>query len=256
MKIAPTFATVAASNRARGPEPGAWSPEEQLAREWALFQSVEAGELGGCWTCWEVDRPVVVVGRNSRTSDEVKADTCDADGVTVLRRFSGGGAVVLAAGCLSYAVAVPFHRSPHLADIAATFRFLLGRIVGALALPGLRIEGQADIAIDGRKVSGSAQRRGRRALIQHGTLLFDFDPSLATRYLKEPARQPAYRAGRRHAEFIGNLPVDSTTLRERLASAWAGFLPLDVESEANRGDRRGSPRDAPGTTDGSLARRA
>lgn len=231
-------------------------PDEQLAREWALFQSVEAGELGGFWMCWEADRPVVVVGRNGRTSDEVIADACDADGVSVLRRFSGGGAVLLAAGCLSYAVAVPVDANPHLADVAASFRFLLGRIVSVLALPGLRMEGHADIAIDGRKVSGNAQRRGRRALIQHGTLLYDFDPVLAARYLKEPARQPVYRAGRRHAEFMANLPFDSATMRARLASAWAGLFPLLPEPEANLGDRRGSPRDTSWTAHGSSTRSA
>ena len=75
----------------------------------------------------------------------------------------------------------------------------------------------------GRKVSGNAQRRGRRALIHHGTLLYDFDPGLAARYLKEPARQPAYRAARRHAEFIGNLPLSAETIRARLETAWRAF---------------------------------
>lgn len=223
-------------------------PDEQLAREWALFQSVDSGEIGGFAACWETDRPVVVVGRNSRMSDHVSADTCEADGVAVLRRFSGGGAVILGAGCLNYAVAVPFDASPHLLDVGASFQFLLGRIVSVLALPGLRIEGQTDIAMHGRKISGSAQRRGRRALIHHGTLLYDFDPALATRYLKEPARQPAYRGGRRHGEFIGNLPLDGATLRARLAIAWAELVPCAAAPR--------SPRDAAGTADRSSATRA
>jgi len=73
--------------------------------------------------------------------------------------------------------------------------------------------------LNGRKVSGSAQRRGRRALLHHGTLLYDFDPALAVRYLKEPSRQPAYRARRSHGEFLGNLPLTGEEVRARLVAA-------------------------------------
>ena len=74
---------------------------------------------------------------------------------------------------------------------------------------GCRSKGEPIWCCDGRKVSGNAQRRGRRALLHHGTLLYDFDPGLAARYLKEPIRRPAYRSGRCHADFIGNLPLSA-----------------------------------------------
>jgi lipoate-protein ligase A len=95
-------------------------------------------------------------------------------------------------------------------------------------MPGLSVAGETDLAFRGRKVSGNAQRRGRRALIHHGTLLFEFDARLATRYLKEPARQPAYRVGRRHAAFLGNLPLSVETIRARLESAWSSFRADDL----------------------------
>ena len=109
---------------------------------------------------------------------DVIEEACRADGVRVLRRFSGGGAVVLGPGCLNYAVALSLVSRPELADVAASFQFILGRIVAALGVPGLSIAGETDLALDGRKVSGNAQRRGRRALMHHGTLLYDFDPGL------------------------------------------------------------------------------
>src|SRR6266852_3682059 len=73
-------------------------PEEHLARDWALFESVETGASGRLCRSWEATRPVVVVGRNGHVASDVIEDTCRADGVRVLRRFSGGGAVVLAPG--------------------------------------------------------------------------------------------------------------------------------------------------------------
>jgi lipoate-protein ligase A len=195
-------------------------PEEQLTRDWAMFQAVEAGASGSRSRCWETTGPVVVVGRTSRIDEDVILDACREDGVPVVRRFSGGGAVVLGPGCLNYAVALSLVSRPELRHVRASFQFILGRIVAALAIPGLSVAGETDLALALRKVSGNAQRRGRRALLHHGTLLYGFDPGLASRYLREPARQPAYRAGRDHAEFIGTIPLSAEVIRTRLDGAW------------------------------------
>ena len=197
--------------------------DAQLARDWAMFQSVEAGASQGLCRSWQPTRPVVVVGRSSRIDADVILDACHEDGVPVVRRFSGGGAVVLGPGCLNYAVALSVVSRPELTHVRTSFQFILGRIVAALDLPGLSIAGETDLALDMRKVSGNAQRRGRRALLQHGTLLYGFDPGLATRYLKEPTRQPAYRSARDHGQFIGTLPLSAAVIRARLDAAWEDF---------------------------------
>jgi lipoate-protein ligase A len=198
-------------------------PEQQLARDWTLFQSVENGTSESLSRYWQTSRPVVVVGRNSRVADDVICEACRADDIRVLRRFSGGGPVVLAPGCLNYAIALSCVSWPELINVADSFQIILGRIVAALDVPGLSIAGYTDLALGGRKVSGNAQRRGQRALIHHGTLLGDFDAGLTARYLKEPVRQPAYRMVRRHEEFLGKLPLSAETIQTRLETAWSAF---------------------------------
>jgi lipoate-protein ligase A len=206
-------------------------PEEQLRREWELFRSVETGSPGHLYRCWQVSRPVVVVGRSSAIDAHVIRETCAEDSVRVLRRFSGGGAVVLGPGCLNYAVVLSLVSWPELADVSASFQIILGRIAGALGVPGLSPAGGTDLVLGGRKVSGNAQRRGRRAVIHHGTLLCGFDPRLAARYLREPARQPVYRAARCHTDFMGNLPLPVETVRARLEAGWTeAFPPADLSS--------------------------
>ena len=196
-------------------------PEEHLARELEILHSLETGTTGDCYRLWEATRPVVVVGRSTTVFDHVDLDACRADGVEVLRRSSGGGAVVLGPGCLNYAIAVSLVSRPELADVAGSFCAILGQVAASLCVPGVSTAGHADFSFNGRKVSGNAQRRGRHALLHHGTLLYDFDPRCAVRYLKEPARQPAYRAGRPHAEFLGNLPLSARLIRARLAAGLA-----------------------------------
>ena len=160
------------------------------------------------------------MGRHSDVCSDVNLEACRIDDVPVLRRCSGGGAVVLGPGCLNYAVALPLVSWPELTDVAAGFQCILGRIVTVLGISGLSLAAGTDLVLGGRKVSGNAQRRGRRALLHHGTLLHGFDPRLATRYLKEPIRRPAYRAARCHDAFLGNLPLSAETIRARLDTAW------------------------------------
>jgi lipoate---protein ligase len=195
--------------------------EQHLDEDWRLLGMIEAGSTDYLFRMWETSGPVVVVGRNSALAEHVLQDACARDGIRVLRRFTGGGPVVLGPGCLNYAIAVSLVSHPELAEVAGSFRTILGRVVEAIGVPGLSIEGGSDLALNGCKVSGNAQRRGRRGLLHHGTLLYNFDAFLAARYLKEPTRQPAYRAGRRHLAFIGNLPLAPDVLRRRVTACCA-----------------------------------
>jgi lipoate---protein ligase len=196
-----------------------FDPEEELAADWASFQAVETGAAVIRCRCWETTHPVVVIGHHGVVADEVIPDACRADGVRVLRRFSGGGAVVLGPGCLNYAVALSLVSWPDLLNVEISFECVLRTIVTALDVTGLSRVG-TDLVLRGRKVSGNAQRRGHRTLIHHGTLLYDFDAGLATRYLKEPDRRPTYRGTRRHEDFIGNIPLSRTAIRARVEEAW------------------------------------
>jgi lipoate---protein ligase len=200
------------------------TPEEHLERDWDVFRRIETGSADYLVRTWETTRPIVVVGRSTSVAEHVFLDACHEDGVRVMRRFTGGGAVVLGPGCLNYAVGVSLVSRPDLFEVAESFSIILGRIAAALQVPGLTIGGGTDLVFNRCKVSGNAQRRGRRALLHHGTLLYDFETRLAVRYLKEPPRQPAYRAGRPHAEFVRNLPLARDELLIRLREGFCrGF---------------------------------
>ncbi len=198
-------------------------PQEHLAREWQMFESVEAGGSSQ-YAIWEAGRPTVVLGRSNRAEEWIHRDVCHQDGVEILRRASGGGAVVLAPGCVNYAIALPLVSHPALTDVAVSFQFVLQHVVDALDAIPLQVVGLTDLAHDGRKVSGNAQRRGRRALLHHGTVLFGFDVDLAVRYLREPPRQPPYRAGRHHGSFLGNVKISREAVVECVRRACEAIL--------------------------------
>lgn len=221
------------------------SPTEHLARDWRLFQAVESGAAEVGWAIWETHEPVVVLGRHNQIDDWIDLSACRHDGVDVLRRCSGGGAVVLGPGCLNYAVGLSIVSRPRLAEVAATFRTVLAAFIAAFQIEGLMLAGASDLALEGRKVSGNAQRRGRRGVLHHGTLLYDFDAALAHRYLREPPRQPDYRAGRSHERFLGNLPLDREAVRRKTEMACLALegVPSTVRSRArDRDERPSAPR--------------
>ena len=167
-----------------------------------------------------------MLGRSGTIARDVDECACAADDVEILRRESGGGAVVVGPGCVNYTLVLSLDRRPELRDVGASYSRILGWIIDALGVPGLAMRGLSDLAIGDRKVSGNAQRRGAHALLHHGTLLCGLDPRLMERDLKPPERQPDYRLSRSHTAFVGSLPLSAREIISRLFSASeSGILP-------------------------------
>lgn len=198
-------------------------PYAALALDVETFEAVEEQRMAGGLRFWECDEVAVIVGRSGIVRAEVYEDRCWRDNVPIVRRASGGGSVVVGPGCLNYSLVLSLDRRPELRNVPSSYAIILGHIAAALALPGLEVRGLADLTLNDRKVSGSAQRRGRRTLLHHGTFLCDFDLRLMERYLRTPPRAPAYRRGRAHVDFVVNLPLPTQTVRQRLAGAWPTF---------------------------------
>jgi lipoate-protein ligase A len=93
--------------------------------------------------------------------------------------------------------------------------------------PPVEVQGQTDLAIGGRKISGNAQRRKRRAILFHGTFLLRFDLPMMEGFLPLPSRQPEYRRDRPHQDFLANLAVTPESLKLALRQAWGAFEPVD-----------------------------
>jgi len=195
-----------------------------LACDQALVDAADAGDNGAgeCLRFYELPRPAVLMGIGGRFRDEIHVDACREAGVPVHRRDSGGGTVLLDDGCLAYAVVLDMARRPDLRAVRPSYRWILGRLAHACARHGCDVEhaGISDLTWRGRKVGGSAQRRRRRFLLHHGTLLYGMDLARMERFLRPPPRAPAYRAGRPHAAFACNLPLARDALTKAVCEAF------------------------------------
>lgn len=214
------------------------TPAENVALDEALLEQAEASEE--TWEClrlWEPPRPMVVVGRSSQASVEVDLDACRQREIAVLRRASGGAAIVAARGCLMYALVLGYRSRPELRSLDAAHRFVLESMLAALRplVPGVARRGTSDLALGELKFSGNSVRCKRNTLLYHGTILYDFDLSLIGELLPMPPRQPEYRQSRPHRQFVTNLPASREAIREAVIAGWqAEAAAIDLPREQLR----------------------
>jgi lipoate---protein ligase len=221
------------------------APEENLACDEALLDLCEAGQADELLRFWEPQQYFVVLGYANQAEREANLPFCRANGIPVLRRCTGGGTVLQGPGVLNYTLVLRFDHASPLHSISAANEFILKRHQNALAPligtglvgcspfrvlgdadtlkgghPTIQRQGQTDLAIGGLKFSGNAQRRHRHCLIFHGVFLLNLDISLVEQALPLPSREPDYRAGRSHSDFLLNVKLPPPLLKSALCDAW------------------------------------
>lgn len=186
---------------------------------------------------WVPESCMVVLGCSNKAEVEVQQDDCARDGVPILKRYGGGGTVVLYPGCVVASVGT-WVQSPY--QNQRYFKALNHSIIEGLAdihseLIELRQDGISDIVWGHRKVAGTSMFRSRNYLLFQASILVDFDVSIVDRYLKHPSREPEYRRGRSHGDFLTGLnAVVNTTpdaVREGLVKNWQAKVRAALGSE-------------------------
>lgn len=193
-------------------KPTAYDPAHVLA--WSE-QQTQNGVTAPHVYLWTTTQPAAVLGLSQDASRELDLDHLNQDGVTILRRASGGGAVLLLPGTLCFGVIAPATAEHTGMGIHDAFRMLTLPVIEALHGLGINANlcGISDIAATDPehgstelfKVAGTAQLRKRDAILVHGTILVDADLRLLAHYLPYPSDTPAYRNERCHEDFCRNL---------------------------------------------------
>lgn len=122
------------------------------------------------------------IGRNQSMRHEVDIEACKKLGVDYIRRITGGGAVYHDyMGEITYSIIAKKENFLPM-DIDETFRILCKGIIVALGDFGLNAEHGIhhcpSIFVKGRKISGNAQTIKKGVVLQHGTILLQYDAEM------------------------------------------------------------------------------
>lgn len=133
---------------------------------------------------WDWGSKAVTIGSFQVADDEVHLFRCRRAGIPVIRRISGGGTMFHSPGQeIVFSICAPPGMISK--DIGASYVQMLEPVVKTLKGLGMNpsvIEN--NIMLKELKVSGSAQRRMARAILHHGTVLFDVNQYEMFSYIK------------------------------------------------------------------------
>lgn len=183
--------------------------------------------------------PTVSYGYRQRLQDAVDPEACRAQGVEWVRRPTGGRAL-LHQHEITYSVAAPI-RGPLVGlSVRQVYEFVNGALRRALVELGIPIDGHApavrkrsteppialpclslperhEITSGGKKLVASAQRRNRRAFLQHGIVLFRVDERLWRRIAPPGSAATLEAVG---IEDLTPKPLTRTDVANALRSAF------------------------------------
>ncbi len=115
--------------------------------------------------------PAVIVGVNQNTLSEINVNYLNSNGIKLVRRITGGGAVYHDLNNICYTVIAPYKMDE------GTFKSFSAPLISFLKTLGITAEfsGRNDVLVDGKKISGTAETVYKDRIMHHGTLLFDTD---------------------------------------------------------------------------------
>jgi len=199
------------------------TPEANLACDEALFLECENSDGPEVLRFWRPDSYFVVLGCGQKVSSEVDCDLCKKYNIRILRRCTGGGAVLQGPGCLNYAIILKIKSYNEFSSITRTNQFIMKKHASAISKllnKNIEVKGITDLVVDNKKISGNAQRRGKNAILFHGSFLLDLDLNLMQKILKQPPRAPDYRENRSHIDFVTNINISSNSIMNALMKTW------------------------------------
>lgn len=179
-------------------ETGSTDPYYNLAFEEYVLLNKKQGDI---LILWQNDN-TIVIGQNQNTEAEINKKAVRDKKINVVRRTTGGGAVYHDLGNINYSFITDVGRQE---DIS--FEKFTQPVVSALNELGLNASasGRNDIVVDGKKVSGTAQRISGGRILHHGTLLFDSNPSLVAEALNADPHKFRDKASKSVHSRIGNI---------------------------------------------------
>jgi lipoate-protein ligase A len=182
-------------------------------RPYDLEDAYLFGQSGDGYLVWQPGEYQIVLGQSNTAENSLITENVIRDSVPVTKRPSGGEAVILTPSTIAFTVSKAFSVSVPFRDFFRTVNSLVIDCLADLGVANLSSNGISDITIGNKKILGSSMRNTHGCLIYHAVLNVSEDPGLFEKYLRHPGREPGYRTGRSHSEFVTSLKAEGYDLK-------------------------------------------
>jgi lipoate---protein ligase len=190
---------------------GITDPRINLAIEEYALKNLDINET---YLLFYINEPSIIIGKNQNSVEEINTEYVESNGIHVVRRLSGGGAVYHDLGNLNYSFITKDD-----GDSFHNFRKFTEPVIAALKQMGVNAElsGRNDILAEGRKISGNAQFSTRGRMFTHGTLLFNSEMEhivSALRVKKDKIESKGIKSVRSRVANISEFLTEKWTIEE------------------------------------------
>ncbi|MFX1511061.1 MAG: biotin/lipoate A/B protein ligase family protein [Promethearchaeota archaeon] len=163
-------------------------PAENMAIDETILEARRHNLVPNTLRFYQWQPSTASIGRNQSIKDEIDVEFAKKNNIAVIRRISGGGAVFHdTQGELTYSIVIG--DIPRI-NAEETYNYLSSGIQRGLSKLGLKVTFDKihcpSLFVQGRKISGNAQARRGNTLLQHGTILINYNPELMYKVLRVP----------------------------------------------------------------------
>ena len=167
-----------------------------MAIDEAIMHAVSSGQVPPTIRFYRWSPPAITLGYFQSLAKEVDTEACSKAGIDVVRRLTGGRAV-LHHRELTYSLVAPENQSQVAGTILQSYLAISRGLVAGLAQLGVTAEittgkkerkistaacfdtpSHYELVVGGKKLVGSAQTRRQGCLLQHGSILTECDAEL------------------------------------------------------------------------------
>jgi lipoate-protein ligase A len=174
-------------------------------KDYSIFDSEKESDF----LIWQPDKTFIILGRSNRIAeDSVHIENARKDGVEIYKRPSGGEAVILSPNTLVISVKLPLKNTINTHHYFKVINHSIIEALSALGIKDLGNKGISDISIGMKKILGSSIYRKQQTLFYHAVLNISEPIEHISLYLKHPKKEPDYRLGRTHDEFVTSLRLE------------------------------------------------
>ncbi|MCC6312983.1 MAG: lipoate--protein ligase family protein [Thermomicrobiales bacterium] len=191
-----------------------------MALDEVLTERVGRGERPPTLWVWGWSAPCIVLGRFQSVRNEVNETNAVANGVEIVRRISGGGAMFIQPeGAITYSILAPDSLVAGL-TFPESYAFLDSWVVRALHGLGVeaRYEPLNDITSAGGKIGGAAQARRNGAVLHHTTMAYQMDIPLMLQVLRIGQEKLSDKGTRSADKRVGPLRQQTELPRDEIIS--------------------------------------